>query len=902
MRLNAIELRHVGVFDGGISVGPFAEGLNILSAPNEAGKSTLLWATARGLFDRHTLSGEAATRLQPVGASLAPEITVIFTAGGGRYRIRKRFLHGPLSELSEHDGGSWRVVADGDRADDRVLELVGGSRPGRGATKATHWGLLRYLWGRQGESAEWPVWDDVGGARIRSELARVELDPLVERLRARLEETHAEQLTATGRVARQSGLYEARARVARLEEEMASVRAALDRLEHQERELRSCAEERAVRRRERAAAEDRAEQLTTALSELELLRKDLERWGQARESARERLNEVDRDRRELETLERDAGEADRRAREEARAAEEGRDQLEAARRGLADALARQRELQQRLAGARHEEARLRDGRELLDCRARVESLRARWGEVEGLVQRREECTRRRTAWPGITAEDLEALRAARQRERELETEARAYGLRLRLRPDKTARMQVSRDGHTEEVEAPGGRETALSAGRTVRLALSGWGTLDIHAGAPEAGDVERQLEETRTWIAGRLRELGVLSVDEGALRLEQVKDLDRERRAIDAQLESVVRDWASPAEMHAELLRAEAELAQRMQRCGVTTPRAAPASAALEAELSRIQSALRLDEAAEAEQRNAIAARQARIEQAEKAAAEADRRAVEQATACAALTAKLEALRTRYPDGIDAAQAAARETFVTAEARLEAARGRLPSDWETLAERQQRALAASLQAAQEDHAIEQRMQRLEGALAQAGAEGLYSRETALTEALAPAQTEAERIERTATAARLAGALIDYRQRAAVRTVLRPLEDQLSAAFAELSGNHDRRVFLDERLQVRGVGTAPDRCLAFDQLSQGAREQLLLALRAAAALELARHEPQLLILDDVLVHTDPVRQERVLDFLTRLAEEVQVLVLTCHPDRYRGVGTALPWEGVPARTE
>jgi uncharacterized protein YhaN len=40
---------------------------------------------------------------------------------------------------------------------------------------------------------------------------------------------------------------------------------------------------------------------------------------------------------------------------------------------------------------------------------------------------------------------------------------------------------------------------------------------------------------------------------------------------------------------------------------------------------------------------------------------------------------------------------------------------------------------------------------------------------------------------------------------------------------------------------------------------------------------------------VLVNTDPVRQERVLDLLRSQAEHLQILILTCHPDRYRGVG-------------
>lgn len=73
---------------------------------------------------------------------------------------------------------------------------------------------------------------------------------------------------------------------------------------------------------------------------------------------------------------------------------------------------------------------------------------------------------------------------------------------------------------------------------------------------------------------------------------------------------------------------------------------------------------------------------------------------------------------------------------------------------------------------------------------------------------------------------------------------------------------------------------------------GAREQLLLCLRIAVAQELAVTEPQVLILDDVLVNTDPVRQERVLETLAAVANRLQVIILTCHPDRYRGVGNTL----------
>jgi uncharacterized protein YhaN len=63
-------------------------------------------------------------------------------------------------------------------------------------------------------------------------------------------------------------------------------------------------------------------------------------------------------------------------------------------------------------------------------------------------------------------------------------------------------------------------------------------------------------------------------------------------------------------------------------------------------------------------------------------------------------------------------------------------------------------------------------------------------------------------------------------------------------------------------------------------------------RLSVAQELATDEPQVLILDDVLVNTDPVRQDRILDVLGAQASRLQILILTCHPDRYRGVGEPL----------
>jgi hypothetical protein len=114
MRIEAIELYRVGLFLQRRRIGPLADGLNILAAPNEQGKSTLVRAGARCLFDRHTSKSDEIKALQPAGTDLAPEITVEFRAGPGRFRLSKGFLVSPESLLRE-----WREVRAAFRGHER---------------------------------------------------------------------------------------------------------------------------------------------------------------------------------------------------------------------------------------------------------------------------------------------------------------------------------------------------------------------------------------------------------------------------------------------------------------------------------------------------------------------------------------------------------------------------------------------------------------------------------------------------------------------------------------------------------------------------------------------------------------------------------------------------------------
>ena len=79
-----------------------------------------------------------------------------------------------------------------------------------------------------------------------------------------------------------------------------------------------------------------------------------------------------------------------------------------------------------------------------------------------------------------------------------------------------------------------------------------------------------------------------------------------------------------------------------------------------------------------------------------------------------------------------------------------------------------------------------------------------------------------------------------------------------------------------------------------QLSRGTREQMYLALRFGLVNEFNQHMASLpIIVDDVLVNSDPIRAEALVNQFVTLAETNQVFVFTCHPTLVRQFTEAYP---------
>lgn len=148
MNLITIQLENWKKFRNPVEIN-LKEGLNILYGPNESGKTTLIDSVITTFYSKHTSNSQKIKSLKPWGTSLHPRCSISFIKNGQKYRITKGFQE-RKSLLEKMDKGSWMQIAEGDQADKQLIELVGGQMPTRGDTRPEYWGLGQTLWMVQG--------------------------------------------------------------------------------------------------------------------------------------------------------------------------------------------------------------------------------------------------------------------------------------------------------------------------------------------------------------------------------------------------------------------------------------------------------------------------------------------------------------------------------------------------------------------------------------------------------------------------------------------------------------------------------------------------------------------------------------------------------------------------------
>lgn len=183
----------------------------------------------------------------------------------------------------------------------------------------------------------------------------------------------------------------------------------------------------------------------------------------------------------------------------------------------------------------------------------------------------------------------------------------------------------------------------------------------------------------------------------------------------------------------------------------------------------------------------------------------------------------------------------------------------------------------------------EKLLRTEGQLSQLQKEGLYDQIAAVEAELAAKSLESDKLHRQAEAVNLLQSIMTKRQAEAHQKYVEPFKIKIEALGRMVFGR-SFEVHITDDLQV-AERTLNGVTVPFDSLSAGAREQIALIGRLACAQLIDPDEGAPVILDDTLGFADPKRLTDLGAVIASVGATAQVILLTCQPGRFDGVGDA-----------
>jgi hypothetical protein len=865
VKIRAIRLWNVRRFGNrGVAIEGISDGVNVLAAENEQGKSTCFDALHALLFQPYSGTPKPIQMLRPYSGG-SPRVEANIETDAGLFRIAKQFYAG--REATVTDLATQRLVAQADQAEAWISDLTRG-----GASGPT--GLL---WVRQGLTDF-----DSGGKAQRDQEQKVREDALssvageVEALTGgrrmfwileRCETELNEMVTTTGQ-ARKGGPY-ALAREEheqlRTEEQLQAalvdaLRAALD-----ERKRKTA---RRAEFADPAAIETRRQDKERTAAEFEIAKRHADRLADAigRHKSAAGLHHA-----ALEDLNRYRAAMERAVKLTAELNTRGRAHSDALA-AQSQALKTEEDARRTLAEAEAGYTAARDTYRRAEAGGRANDARKRLAELKGKVEKAELC---QNTIEQLTAQER-ALAIPKDTVAKLETlDTEISNLRTKL--DASSALVVveygdNPDGSIRLDGAPIGEGETRSVSHSARFDIPNIATLTISAGASVDESTSKALEDKRDAFEKAIDKLGVATLSALRARERDYLGVKAELQIAKAELSAFAPDGLDALKIEASQLETlvgsdDAEAPDQKQ--------AAHDLEVAETQLNQVRTTAETSRAQLATIREAVLREKLGVDHLgqtltelqivlgpeEARPAALDRLEKTEASNRAQLTAAAEqvtALKANAPD-LEAADAAARRA-ASVVANVEAEVTRLDQEISEL--------TGSIRARSKD-AVEEVLAETRDRLTTAEAR---------LEAL---ETEAAVLSRLKKALGDAQAVARDQYFGPVMAELRPLL-ALLLDEAKITFNDD--TLLPRSLERNGQDED------VSVLSGGMREQLTVLTRLAFARLLAKNgRPVPVILDDALVYSDDDRIERMFDALHRQARDLQIIVFSCRQRAFAQLG-------------
>jgi len=869
-----------------VEVGPFSEGLNVIHAPNGTGKSSLFEAMRRGLFDAHHVTGGEIAAVQPWGRDLTPSVAIEFIEGDETWRVEKSFLSGKSAKLLRLEGSTFKPVADGRNADDRIREILSAEAPGRGVSKQEHWGLAQILWAPQGELQL----DKISGNASESLKAALGVQISGEsggQIEDRIEARFLEFFTRKGgykggkNAAPVVLLQEKKDDLA---EHLVSLREKHMTFEQSGHNVEDARQRRLQARREAEALRETVVKTRNSAENYSKLKTEQNNKRETESLVKEKCDLANAKQNQIQDRRESIAELSKSSKDqELKLTELKKEEAQAK-----DALATKRTAQETARGKRSQinerQKKIETAREYLQQTQDLEDLNKRVTQISELQTQQADAKKRLEKILAPESKTIRDLRKWIGQRDQAATALKASQIHLAITPEKAVEVENATDNSKTKVEAK--KTLEISGDDWVDVSVPGFGS--IRASGPEGSSDEHrsQLEKSSEKIESLSQPYGTDDPDKLQDLRDQADKLEGEINALENRITDLLDEDALE-----ELKKEQVELKARITE----TEKVYSDWKDQPPVLSKLQS---LYEELRKGIEDAITEAEDAFEKAQTRHVEADKALSDATAEQKVIQGQLEAANRELADltsdklSDEARKKAISEALMSWQAaknaaeQAEEALKQYPDDPNKelgKLEKQLLALEDAESKARDDE------KTAEGQLQTLAAEGTYSKLVAAEEEQATLETQIEQESIRMDAIKLLHETVSENKSRMVASVSAPVARSATRMLSRIVGPRLGELKLSGDFVPEAIRPeiASDSVLLHN-LSGGEQEQLYLVARLALAEVLAKHQRQLVVLDDVLNATDSGRLARLLNLMEEVSDRLQIIILTCHPERYRAL--------------
>lgn len=873
-------------------VGPFENGLNIIHGPNGIGKSSLIMALTRCLFDSHNVGGDGIKRVRSWGRELSPKVTLDFEQNGEQFQLYKQFLVSPVAKLSRKENDRLVPLAEGRAADDRARAILSGQASSRGVTDHRHWGFAQILWASQGnlrinELASIPR------ATIQDSIGSQLTGAGTEELETKIADAYNQFFTRTGKIKRsgtasppiidlQSRLQTEIVRRDTCLQQLDAFETASRRIEELTAEQKTAKEkesELAVRLESNRERVESYQQLTNQQKQLRL---EVSSAEERYKNISERINAIAE------------------AESERKKAKSKRKQLSDNLLSLKKAVERDRKAVN-LAFKKLKDTRLRRT-DVAEARAEAERA-ARFvrskttsdqllNQIKQLDSVASELKRLRDSRAKIVAPDRSLLKRivkiARARD-DAKLRLDASLIRVKIEFEKETTIEITQAEETGTQQSLENQQLEIEGSPDVEFTIPGVG----HFSATGPTNDFQQLRDQWQTAQTAYRDL---TADFGSNDLAELERLNAEAESIDhliSHAQTKLNALFNGGNLE-QLKTARDQAIEFVKETAVLHPdwqlfAPNPAETAKDAEIVELKFNLDIEEA-----ESAADLANSELKQSEELMTSRESEIEHLASQIAAAEKSIQTLSS---DGLDG-RARSKKKLESALERDTAA-GKLkevdeqvrqlgddPSKSQKLLEEQQKAFRIAADSASGKLSTES------GRLEQIIADAPYSAFVAAEEQIERLEEEIRRQQKHMNAIQLLHETVVQKKSEVMNALVDPIRNKANHYLNQIVGSRFEQIDFDETLLPQSI--SPDASTGgvnLEQISGGEQEQVHFAVRMALADIAFPNDRQLVVFDDVFTYTDASRLDRIAGILSESSERFQIILLTCHPERYHGLTDA-----------